>query len=96
MQQSGPAPLPRRRLGRAAKFMFGAAALGSVAITGCGDDEVPMDTGTIAPAYGAVPVDTGVDAGDDVGPADTGPADTGGPTDGGGDGPLYGGAPDAG
>jgi len=102
VREAGPVRLPKRRLGRAAKFAFGAAALSTVALSGCGDDEpAPMDTGTVAPPYGIPPMDSGpVDAGpDDSGPADSAPADASSDTglgDGGGDGPLYGGPPDAG
>ncbi|MBW2463548.1 MAG: hypothetical protein JRH11_17995 [Deltaproteobacteria bacterium] len=84
MQNAGPAPVPGRRLGRAARFAFGAAVAGAVAFTGCGDDTSPTpDTGTIGPAYGA-PADTGVDpdTGTDAGAEDA--------TIDGGDVPLYG------
>jgi hypothetical protein len=45
-----PAPaLPRKRLGRAATFAFGASVVGATALVGCGDD----DSGAPVPVYGA-------------------------------------------
>ncbi len=83
-QNAGPAPLPKVRLGRAAKFAFGAAVASTMSLTGCGDDGTPSDTGagdtgiTVDSATG----DTGAtDAAMDTGavvppygiPPDTGP-----------------------
>ncbi|MBW2460120.1 MAG: hypothetical protein JRH11_00640 [Deltaproteobacteria bacterium] len=45
-QSAGPALLPAGRLGRAAKFAFGAAVAGVVVVSGCGDDTAPADSGT--------------------------------------------------
>jgi len=46
-----PVPvLPRKRLGRAATFAFGASVVGATALVGCGDDD---DTGGLVPVYGA-------------------------------------------
>jgi hypothetical protein len=61
------------------------AVAGSVAVTGCGDDSVPADTGTIGPAYGAVPIDAAPDGAADAGASDAMPDVA--------DGPLYGGPP---
>jgi hypothetical protein len=45
-----PAPaLPRKRLGRAATFAFGASVVGGTLLVACGDD----DSGGIVPVYGA-------------------------------------------
>jgi hypothetical protein len=45
-----PAPaLPRKRLGRAATFAFGASVVGATALVACGDD----DSGAPVPVYGA-------------------------------------------
>ena len=47
-----PAPvLPRKRLGRAATFAFGASVLGATALVACSDGS--DDSGSIVPAYGA-------------------------------------------
>ncbi|MGE0788504.1 MAG: hypothetical protein AB7S26_22705 [Sandaracinaceae bacterium] len=80
--------VPRQRLGRAALFAFGAAALA----TGCGESHGPDDAGTdagnVAPPYGIPPDDAGPPPGDDAGPGeDAGPGDAGQPVN------LYGGAP---
>lgn len=47
-----PAPvLPRKRLGRAATFAFGASVIGATSLVACsGDDD---DTGGVVPVYGA-------------------------------------------
>ncbi len=83
-RSAGPAPLPKTRLGRAAKFAFGAAVAGTMTITGCGDDGTASDVGTDT----STTLDTGtgdtgaaMDSAIDTGnvappygiPADTGP-----------------------
>jgi hypothetical protein len=77
-QNAGPAPVPTTRLGRAAKFAFGAAVAGAIAVTGCGDDGGTGDTGVADTGAG----DTGtVDDGGGDATVDSGPM------------PLYGGPP---
>lgn len=78
-------PLPTQRLGRAARFAFGAVAAGALATTACSSDDgrgPRTDSGVI-----------GIDSGGTTG--DSGPAmDSGGPTlDDGGPVALYGGPP---
>lgn len=107
-QSAGAANLPTKRLGRAAKFAFGAAVAGAMAVSGCGDDSAPADSGTVTDSGSATdsgtPGDASPDAADDSGmvalyggpPADSG-ADAGDPADSGmldsATGALYGGAP---
>lgn len=84
-QSAGPAPLPTGRLGRAAKFAFGAAVAGVVAVSGCGDDGTPADSGTVTDS-GAGDSATG----DDSSVADSAVEDSGGIM------PAYGAPADAG
>jgi hypothetical protein len=83
------------RLGRAARFAFGAALAGTIAVAGC-------DDGSEMALYGAPPFDAGRDGGappgdgsatDGSAPADGGAADDGGPPADGGVMALYGGPP---
>lgn len=46
-----PAPLPRKRLGRAATFAFGASVVGATTLVACGDDAEPDPVPV--PVYGA-------------------------------------------
>jgi hypothetical protein len=89
--------VPKARLGRAATFAFGAAAL-AVSAAACGDDDgddttPPVDLGTDG---GMVVQDLGRDSAtpdEDLGTADLGAGDLGTEQDLGGVGPLYGGPP---
>ncbi len=84
-QGVGAANLPTKRLGRAAKFAFGAAVAGAMAVSGCGDDtDPPADSGTVTDSGSATDSgmagDASPDAADDSGmvalyggpPADSG------------------------
>ena len=95
---------PRRRLGRAATFAFGAAVAAATATTGCGESHSPdddagtaqdagvdagIDSGGVAPPYGIPPDPDG-----GVAPAYGAPAPDAGFVDpDSGFAPLYGGAP---
>lgn len=81
------AAAPSSRLGRAARFAFGAAVAGTLVLTGCGDDDGGTDSGTVSDGGG------GSDGGGDV---DAGGDTDGGAGDDGGMMALYGGPPDAG
>ncbi len=67
-RRAGPAPLPKRRLGRAALAAFGAAA---IATSGCGDDGTAMDSSVADSAIDTIPSFDAAYGG----PPDTGPLD---------------------
>jgi hypothetical protein len=59
-----PAPaLPRKRLGRAATFAFGASVVGATALVACGGDD--DDSGASVPVYGAPAAGSSSFAGND-------------------------------
>jgi hypothetical protein len=59
-----PAPaLPRKRLGRAATFAFGASVVGATALVACGGDD--DDSGAPVPVYGAPAAGSSSFAGND-------------------------------
>ena len=59
-----PAPaLPRKRLGRAATFAFGASVVGATALVACGGDD--DDSGGTVPVYGAPAAGSSSFAGND-------------------------------
>jgi hypothetical protein len=48
-----PRPLPRKRLGRAATFAFGASVVGATALVACQDEQEPEPDPPTVPVYGA-------------------------------------------
>jgi hypothetical protein len=101
-RHAGPAALPKKRLGRAARFAFGAVVAGTLAATGCGDDDGTSDTGT---PDTSTTLDSGTPdtSAGDTGTADTGSADSAADTGSDADtgvpdavAPPYGAPPDAG
>jgi hypothetical protein len=93
-----PPALPRKRLGRAATFAFGASVVGATSLVACGDD----DSGLAVPVYGAPAAGSSSFAGNTNGDSGAATAIYGAPAAGsggdapGGNGGNGGAAPDAG
>jgi hypothetical protein len=81
---SAGGPLPAGRLGRAARFAWGAAVAGTLVVTGCGgDDDGISDSGVVTDGGGSG-MDSGFDSGAVFPPYGTPPDDGGGGGDDGG------------